>query len=81
MDHSGNLYGTTYADGAFGFGSVFKLSAGNGGWTYTSLHDFTDREDGGNPLGGVAFDNNGNLYGTTTLGGSTGNGVVFQIAP
>jgi uncharacterized repeat protein (TIGR03803 family) len=80
MDQAGNLYGTTYSDGAFGFGSVFKLTPGSGGWTYTSLHDFTDRDDGANPLGGVAFDANGDLYGTTTLGG-TGNGVVFRITP
>lgn len=80
MDQAGNLYGTTYGDGAFGWGSVFKLTPGTGGWTYTSLHDFTDGSDGANPLGGIAFGANGNLYGTTSLGGD-GSGVVFQIVP
>lgn len=41
MDDAGNLYGTTYADGAYGMGSVFKLTHSANGWTYTSLHDFT----------------------------------------
>lgn len=80
MDQAGALYGTTYSDGAFGYGSVFKLTPGVGGWTYTSLHDFTNGEDGANPLGGVIFDANGNIYGATTLGGR-GNGVVFRITP
>ena len=35
-----HLYGTTYSDGAYGYGSVFKLTPASGQWTYTSLHDF-----------------------------------------
>lgn len=80
MDATGNLYGTTYADGAFGFGSVFKLTFNNGNWTFTDLHDFTNGEDGGNPIGAVSLDANGNLYGTTSGGGSNNNGVVWEIA-
>jgi uncharacterized repeat protein (TIGR03803 family) len=81
MDAAGNLYGTTYSDGAYGWGSAFKLTASNGGWSYTSLHDFTGGSDGGNPIGGLAFDANGNLYGTTFLGGVYNDGVVFKITP
>ncbi len=91
MDLAGNLYGTTKSDGAYGQGSVFKLTHGSGGWTYTSLHDFTGGSDGGNPFGGVVLDSNGNLYGTTYAGGSTGAhcdasyayqcGVAFEISP
>jgi uncharacterized repeat protein (TIGR03803 family) len=72
MDAVGNLYGTTYTDGAYQFGSVFKLTPRNGGWTYTSLHDFTDGDDGDLPFGGPTMDGNGNLYGTTTTGGMRG---------
>ena len=44
MDNAGNLYGTTCGDGAYNFGSVFKLSPnGDGTWTYSSLHDFCKR--------------------------------------
>jgi uncharacterized repeat protein (TIGR03803 family) len=40
MDTAGNLYGTTFADGAYGFGSAFKLVPSGGSWTYIDLHDF-----------------------------------------
>jgi len=80
MDRDGNLYGTASADGAYGQGSVFKLSWSQGQWSYTSLHDFTGGADGGAPVGRLALDANGNLYGTASLGGAYGNGVVFKIA-
>jgi uncharacterized repeat protein (TIGR03803 family) len=82
MDAAGNLYGTTNADGAFGKGNVFKLSPSTGGWTYTDLHDFTGGSDGGAPLGNLAIDADGNIYGTTTHGGIDGvNGVIWEITP
>jgi len=91
MDSAGNLYGTTYSDGAFGFGNVFELTLSGGNWTYTSLYDFTGGSDGAYPVGGVTLDANGNLFGTTYAGGSTGSfcdvnfshqcGVVFEITP
>lgn len=86
MDSSGNLYGTTYGGGSMGDGSVFKLTKNSGSWTYTDLHDFSNGTDGGNPIGGVSIDANGNLYGTTSGGGSPGNcngpcGVVWEIMP
>lgn len=81
MDNSGNLYGTTIADGAHGYGAVFKLTLSNGNWSYTSLHDFTNGSDGGNPYSNLVFDTAGNLYGTASTGGAFGAGVVFQIAP
>jgi uncharacterized repeat protein (TIGR03803 family) len=79
MDSSGAIYGTTVQDGMYGFGSVFKLTYSEGNWVYTTLVDFNG-QDGANPHGSIVFDVNGNLYGTTT-GGGTGNGVVWQITP
>jgi uncharacterized repeat protein (TIGR03803 family) len=81
MDSAGNLYGTTFIDGAYGAGSVFKLTPSNGSWTYTSLHDFTDGNDGGFPKSNLVLDANGNLYGTASTGGTYGQGVVFEITP
>ncbi len=81
MDGAGNLYGTTSCDGANGLGSVFKLTPSGDGWTYSSLHDFTGGSDGENPYSNVVFDANGNLYGTTSSGGSQGYGVVWEITP
>lgn len=82
MDASGNIYGTTtYGIGTEIYGNVFKLSPSNGGWTYTSLHDFTGGSDGGYPYGSVTLGANGNIYGTAAGGGAYGYGVVFEITP
>jgi uncharacterized repeat protein (TIGR03803 family) len=81
MDQAGNLYGTTYENGAYGYGNVFKLSPAQGGWVYTSLHDFTGSRDGGYPYSTVIFDGDGNLYGTASTYGSDGWGLVWQITP
>ena len=81
LDAAGDLYGTTYADGAYGHGSVFKLTPGTGGWAYTSLCDFKGDRDGQNPVSNVVFDSVGNLYGTTYRGGQYYQGMVFEITP
>ncbi|HUI84507.1 MAG TPA: choice-of-anchor tandem repeat GloVer-containing protein [Candidatus Binatia bacterium] len=90
MDAAGNVYGTAYGDGRYGAGEVFRLSPSNHGWTYTSLYDFCSGgypcTDGSYPQGGVIFDADGNLYGTTGTGGTSSNcqggcGVVFEITP
>jgi uncharacterized repeat protein (TIGR03803 family) len=85
FDGVGNLYGTTVYGGASGQGSVFRLTpVNNYYWSYTSLHDFTGGADGGQPFGTLQLDNNGNLYGTASIGGSGGScqggcGVVFKM--
>ena len=81
MDEAGNLYGTTYCDGANSLGSVFKLTPSGDSWAYTSLHDFTGGSDGQIPFCSVAFDTSGNLYGTTVTGGSQGDGTIWEITP
>lgn len=84
MDEEGNLYGTTESGGGTGCdtgwpgcGTVFKLDK-NG--KETILHRFTAGLDGAVPLAPVAFDDAGNLYGTTSLGGGANQyGTVFKI--
>ena len=81
-DGAGNLYGTAYAGGSQGFGVVFKMSPnGSGGWTTTVLHNLGGGTDGQNPKAGLTFDGAGNLYGTTTGGGSLLWGAVFEMTP
>jgi len=89
-DASGNLYGTTAAGGGYGncspfgqtCGVVFQLTPGSGGaWSESVLYTFTGGADGGEPLAGLAIDANGNLYGTTALGGASGLGTVFMLSP
>jgi uncharacterized repeat protein (TIGR03803 family) len=80
MDAGGNLYGTTFNGGTFGFGTVFELAKGSG--TITTLWSFegTKFGDGANPYGGLVMDASGNLYGTTTIGGAFNYGTVFELA-
>jgi uncharacterized repeat protein (TIGR03803 family) len=80
-DASGNLYGTTGAGGAHGYGVVYELSPFGGGWTESVLYSFTGGDDGRGPQAGVIFDQSGNLYGTTILGGSYSDGTVFRLTP
>jgi uncharacterized repeat protein (TIGR03803 family) len=76
LDSAGNLYGTTYGGGSASAGVVFKLDTkGN----ETVLYSFTGGADGGYPFAGVVLDSAGNLYGTTSGGGSAGAGVVFKL--
>jgi len=82
FDASGDLYGTTSGGGAYAQGTVFKLTPQPGGsWTESVLYDFPGGDDGSTPLGGVIFDAQGNLYGTTFYGGRTAEGIVFKLKP
>jgi uncharacterized repeat protein (TIGR03803 family) len=80
-DAAGNLYGTTSAAGTHSGGTVFKLTPSGQAWTATILHSFGGTEDGSRPAGGLILDGSGNLYGTTSAGGSHGDGIVFEIIP
>jgi uncharacterized repeat protein (TIGR03803 family) len=87
-DTAGNFYGTTGLGGGtgcggHGCGTVFKLTSDG---TETVLYAFKGRRDGWSPIGGLIFDADGNLYGTTPIGGGTGCGgngcgIVFELAP
>lgn len=80
FDSAGNLYGSA-AGGTHGFGMVFELEANKGGtWTEIPLYNFTGGTDGLGP-GSVIIDAAGNLYGTTTRGGTNNDGVLFKLAP
>ena len=91
FDQKGNLYGTTWRGGAYGWGAVYRASppANKGqGWSETVLYSFdSSNDDIASPEGPVALDSSGDLYGTTPIGGDlscqagTGCGVVFELAP
>jgi len=74
---AGNFYGTTTLGGPANAGTVFKISETG---EETVLYSFTGKADGANPVAGLAIDKAGNLYGTTTAGGASGNGTVFKLA-
>jgi uncharacterized repeat protein (TIGR03803 family) len=81
LDKADNLYGTTTQYGAAGHGAVFELKRGLGGFTESTLYSFTGGADGSYPEGGLIFDPAGNLYGTTSVGGTSSLGTVFQLKP
>lgn len=85
LDQAGNLYGTTVIGGSGctgkGCGTVYELSPSGSGWTEKVLYTFQGASDGKNPYAGVIFDQAGNLYGATFLGGSAGGGTVFELSP
>jgi uncharacterized repeat protein (TIGR03803 family) len=75
----GYLYGTTKLGGAYGFGTIFRLSKDG---TVETLYSFCAQQgciDGSNPNVGLILGTGGSLYGTTYSGGTKGNGVIFKI--
>lgn len=78
-DARGNLFGTTAFGGAYNKGTVFQLTPDG---TETLLHSFHGNAvDGNQPDTTMVLDRQGNLYGTTVLGGSAHKGTVFKVAP
>ena len=89
-DSAGNLYGVTESGGINaavcssgatpGCGVIFRLTPSSTGiWTETVLHHFTGA-DGGISFAGMVQDSVGNFYGVTSVGGSTGLGVVYKLS-
>jgi uncharacterized repeat protein (TIGR03803 family) len=83
LDEKGDLYGMTQLGGARGYGVVFKLTPEG---KETVLHSFCWQDncaDGQQPYAGLIFDQKGNLYGTTYVGGAGTyrGGVVFRLTP
>jgi uncharacterized repeat protein (TIGR03803 family) len=82
LDKSGNLYGISPYSG-LNKGIVFRLSPSNGSWTYQRLYSFGEggKQDGKYPFSNVTIDSNGNLYGTTSAGGTSNAGTVYELTP
>ena len=82
FDAAGNLYGTTYYDGANDLGSVYQLSLGpDGKWRERVLYSFKGGSDGNGSISNLVTDAAGNMYGTTSEGGAGCScGVIFKMA-
>jgi len=83
-DAAGNLYGTTSEGGRFSRGTVYRLSPPvppSTAWTEADLYSFTGGDGGGSPETGLTFDQAGDLYGTTSAGGTSSLGTVFELSP
>jgi uncharacterized repeat protein (TIGR03803 family) len=91
LDSKGAVYGTTFNGGYNcphnsnqGCGTAFQLTRPTkrgGAWNEKVVHRFTGGNDGAGPSGGLVLDLKGRVYGTTSGGGSSIDGVVFRLAP
>jgi uncharacterized repeat protein (TIGR03803 family) len=84
QDTAGNLYGTAGFGGPKGRGAVFKVDNSDNEISAYAFCSVANCKDGETPYGGVIADSTGNLYGTTTGGGSncvtnSGCGTVFKV--
>jgi uncharacterized repeat protein (TIGR03803 family) len=74
----GNFYGTTLQGGAYGYGTIFKMTTGGTITTLASLNG----ANGAYPSSTLVQGTDGNFYGTAESGGTTGGaGTVFRISP
>ena len=75
----GNFYGVTNQQGAFGLGTIFKMTPD---FAVSILHNFQGAlADGEFPSsGGLVQATDGNIYGVTSLGGPAGAGTIFQFS-
>ena len=80
FDSQGNLYGPIPTGGSGQNGDIFKLIPSGGGWMYTDYFQFTNTNAYA-PVGQLAFDVSGNMYGTTVSGGTRTWGTVWEITP
>jgi uncharacterized repeat protein (TIGR03803 family) len=81
FDAAGNIYGTTVLGGAYGSGTVYRLSPNSDGtWTETILYSFTGQADQGVPKDAVWLDSSGNIFGTASADGTSGAGTVFELS-
>jgi uncharacterized repeat protein (TIGR03803 family) len=78
---NGNLYGTTMLGGSKGWGVIYEITPSG---SYKVFYNFCSQSscaDGAYPVATLIQDSSGNLYGTTSSGGTYGYGTVFEITP
>jgi len=78
LDAQGNVYGTTYIAGDFGYGNAFKVTPSG---SEIPLYNFALPGPAYPYYCGLITDAAGNAYGVTTGGGTYGLGVVYKIDP
>jgi uncharacterized repeat protein (TIGR03803 family) len=84
-DGVGALYGTTRANGTYGYGTAYKIVPSGSSYVLSRLYNFHGNyTDGSEPFAGLLLDSSQALYGTTSEGGDerdcpSGCGIVFKL--
>jgi uncharacterized repeat protein (TIGR03803 family) len=84
VNDKNDIYGATDLGGETNVGTIFELRGGKKQWSESVLHSFCAQSgctDGSTPVGGLVADKSGDFYGTTYIGGSANDGVVFELSP
>jgi uncharacterized repeat protein (TIGR03803 family) len=76
FDSAGNIYGVTFGDECSQWGTVYKLTPSQSGWSETTLYTITDQ--GAGNATGLTIDAHGNLFGLT---GEFGTGIAYELIP
>lgn len=74
----GYLYGTTSSGGTNSYGTIFKISVSG---DFSVIKHLSYTTDGAHPYGHLTLASDGNFYGITYNGGSTGAGTIFKLTP
>jgi uncharacterized repeat protein (TIGR03803 family) len=81
VDSKGTIYGTTHCDGTDDLGTIYQLVPADGKWNYKLLFTFTNTsEDGYYEFSNLVLKGN-KLYGTSNVGGTYGEGVIYTLTP
>ncbi|MDR3707558.1 MAG: Ig-like domain repeat protein [Capsulimonadaceae bacterium] len=77
LGSDGSFYGTTQTGGAYGAGTVFKITSTG---AIKTMYSFTGGTDGQGPGAGLVQASDGNFYGSTAGGGTYASGTIFRIS-
>jgi uncharacterized repeat protein (TIGR03803 family) len=78
---NGILYGMTRFGGTTNQGMIYSFDPTNVAGTYANIHNFGSGTDGTLPESSLMQASNGLIYGMTTAGGATTNGMIFSFNP
>lgn len=77
----GKLFGAASNGGPYGVGLIFELEPQAGGWKIGTVYNFSGGIYGATPEAPLILDSDGNLYGTTSFGGSSDSLCSFSTPP
>lgn len=80
ISYKGNFYGAATEGGTAGGGTIYELSPGTGGWTFTVIYSVPGWGISGE-FRDLKMDASGNLYGTTHCDGTYSAGTVYKLSP